>query len=80
LRQTIGKGNAMLRGGSWLRLAIALGAMTAAFPSAASNGLTLIGTGTESVGMGGADVAVARDTTALSTNPAGLKPTVRLAA
>ncbi|HZI83127.1 MAG TPA: aromatic hydrocarbon degradation protein, partial [Casimicrobiaceae bacterium] len=38
----------------------------------ASNGLTLIGTGAESVAMGGADVAVARDTTALSTNPAGL--------
>jgi long-chain fatty acid transport protein len=34
--------------------------------------LTLIGTGAESVGMGGADVAVARDTTALSSNPAGL--------
>lgn len=43
-----------------------------AFPCAADNGLSLIGTGAESVAMGGADVAVARDTTALSTNPAGL--------
>jgi long-chain fatty acid transport protein len=62
----------MLRGGSQLRTTLAFAAMAAAFPSIASNGLTLIGTGTESVGMGGADVAVARDTTALSTNPAGL--------
>jgi long-chain fatty acid transport protein len=38
----------------------------------ASNGLNLIGFGTESVSMGGADTAVARDTTALNTNPAGL--------
>ncbi len=38
----------------------------------ASNGLNMIGFGTESVAMGGADVAVARDTTALNTNPAGL--------
>ena len=38
----------------------------------ASNGLNLIGFGTESVLMGGADVAVARDTLALNTNPAGL--------
>jgi long-chain fatty acid transport protein len=38
----------------------------------ASNGLNLIGFGTESAMMGGADVAVARDTTALNTNPAGL--------
>ena len=38
----------------------------------ASNGLNLIGFGTESTMMGGADVAVARDTTALNTNPAGL--------
>lgn len=36
------------------------------------NGLDMIGFGTESVGMGGADLAVARDTTAMNTNPAGL--------
>src|SRR5450631_1518242 len=46
--------------------------LDAVFPCAADNGLSLIGTGAESVAMGGADVAVARDTTALSTNPAGL--------
>jgi len=38
----------------------------------ASNGINLIGFGAESVGMGGADLAVAQDTTALNTNPAGL--------
>jgi long-chain fatty acid transport protein len=38
----------------------------------ATNGLNQIGFGTESVGMGGADIAVARDTSALNTNPAGL--------
>ena len=36
------------------------------------NGLNLIGYGAESTLMGGADVAVARDTSALNTNPAGL--------
>jgi long-chain fatty acid transport protein len=38
----------------------------------AANGLNLIGVSTESIGMGGADVAVARDTFALNSNPAGL--------
>lgn len=38
----------------------------------AGNGLNMIGFGAESVGMGGADLAVARDTTAMNTNPAGL--------
>lgn len=38
----------------------------------ATNGLNMIGFGAESVAMGGADVAVARDTSALNTNPAGL--------
>ena len=38
----------------------------------AANGLNLIGFGAESVAMGGADTAVARDTSALNTNPAGL--------
>ncbi len=38
----------------------------------ATNGLNLIGFGAESVGMGGADLAVARDPAALNTNPAGL--------
>lgn len=52
--------------------AAALLAALAAAPAAANNGLNLIGFGTESVGMGGADIAVARDTTALNTNPAGI--------
>jgi len=45
-----------------------------AFSSAAiaTNGLNLIGFGAESYMMGGADLAVARDTTAMNTNPAGL--------
>ncbi|VAW76725.1 hypothetical protein MNBD_GAMMA15-168 [hydrothermal vent metagenome] len=38
----------------------------------ATNGLNQIGFGPESIGMGGADLAVARDTSALNTNPAGL--------
>lgn len=38
----------------------------------ASNGINAIGFGAESVGMGGADLAVAADTSALNTNPAGL--------
>jgi long-chain fatty acid transport protein len=38
----------------------------------ANNGLDLIGFGAESTGMAGADIAVARDTSALNTNPAGL--------
>lgn len=54
------------------RITLGLAAMACTFPAGATNGLTLIGTGAESVAMGGADVAVARDTTALSTNPAGL--------
>ncbi|HEX9593411.1 MAG TPA: outer membrane protein transport protein [bacterium] len=41
-------------------------------PAVATNGLNVIGFGGESVAMGGADLAVARDTTALNTNPAGL--------
>ena len=41
-------------------------------PAFANNGLNLIGFGTESTLMGGADTAVARDTTSLNTNPAGL--------
>lgn len=43
----------------------------------AGNGLNLIGFGTESIGLGGADTAVARDTTALNTNPAGLSRLAR---
>ncbi len=52
--------------------ALAIGAAVAAPIGWCNNGLALIGTGAESVGMGGAGVAVARDTGALGTNPAGL--------
>jgi long-chain fatty acid transport protein len=38
----------------------------------ANNGLNLVGFGAESVAMAGTDLAVARDTSALNTNPAGL--------
>jgi long-chain fatty acid transport protein len=38
----------------------------------ASNGLNLIGFGAESMGMAGTDLALARDSSALNTNPAGL--------
>jgi hypothetical protein len=38
----------------------------------ATNGINLIGFETESTLMGGADIAVARDASALNTNPAGL--------
>jgi len=38
----------------------------------ATNGFNQIGFGAESIAMGGADLAVARDTSALNTNPAGL--------
>ena len=41
-------------------------------PCSATNGLNLIGHGTESIAMGGADLAVSRDTSALNLNPAGL--------
>lgn len=42
------------------------------FNAHAANGFNLIGFGAESLLMGGADIAVARDTSALNTNPAGL--------
>jgi len=41
-------------------------------PAYATNGINLIGFGAESTLMAGADIAVARDTSALNTNPAGL--------
>lgn len=46
-------------------------------PVLAMNGLNLIGFGAESTGMGGADLAVARDTSAMNTNPAGLAAIAR---
>ena len=57
-----------------LRIAAICAAVCVLLPRAvfATNGLNLIGFGTESNAMAGADTAVARDTTALNTNPAGL--------
>ena len=49
-----------------------LGGMLACPLAFATNGINLIGFGAESSLMAGADVAVARDTSALNTNPAGL--------
>lgn len=46
--------------------------LTACADAGANNGLLFIGFGSESLNMGGADIAVARDVTALNTNPAGL--------
>ena len=55
-----------------LRFIARLGCLLLPAAAYAGNGLNLIGFGAESVLMGGADTAVARDTTALNTNPAGL--------
>jgi long-chain fatty acid transport protein len=52
--------------------ALAMLGLLAAIPAHATNGINLIGFGAESTLMGGADIAVARDTSALNTNPAGL--------
>lgn len=41
-------------------------------PAFAGHGLNVIGAGTESLGMAGADFAVARDSAAITINPAGL--------
>lgn len=55
------------------RSAIAVALSCLGIPSAhATNGINLIGFGAESTLMAGADIAVARDTGALNTNPAGL--------
>jgi len=54
------------------RVALLLGGMLAMHPAFATNGINLIGFGAESTLMAGADIAVARDTSALNTNPAGL--------
>ena len=53
-------------------IAFTLCGLSIATQSNATNGINLIGYGAESTLMGGADTAVARDTSALNTNPAGL--------
>lgn len=57
---------------SAIRLATALTLAITGSTAHATNGINLIGFGAESSLMAGADVAVARDTSALNTNPAGL--------
>jgi len=52
-----------------LRLALALALPIQAF---AGHGLNLLGYGAESLGLAGADVALARDSAAVNVNPAGL--------
>jgi long-chain fatty acid transport protein len=60
------------QGSRLIALAAVAGAGLAATPAAANNGLNFIGAGVEAVGMGGADIAVARDPMAVDNNPAGL--------
>lgn len=60
---------------SRLNVYLTLIGISISFPAAATNGINLIGFGAESTLMGGADTAVARDTSALNTNPAGLAQT-----
>ena len=57
---------------STLKRVVILTLLLAATEVSANNGLLFVGFGSESLNMGGADIAVARDTTALNTNPAGL--------
>lgn len=55
------------------RAALALaGLLAIPIGASAANGFRAIGVGAESLGMGGADTALARDTAALQSNPAGL--------
>lgn len=53
------------------RVVAVLSMSCAAFAAWAGNGLNDIGYGSESGGLAGADIALARDTTAFNTNPAG---------
>lgn len=54
------------------RRTVSVWALSMPFAVVASNGINLTGYGSESSVMGGADIALARDTTAPGTNPAGL--------
>jgi long-chain fatty acid transport protein len=57
---------------SMKKLALIFSLAIAPSTANATNGINLIGFGAESTFMAGADTAVARDTSALNTNPAGL--------
>lgn len=70
-----GEGEGMLGIGGHLltaRWVLAVGLLAGPWPAHATNGLNLIGFGAESIAMGGADVAVARDSAAMNINPAGM--------
>ncbi|MGQ0502227.1 MAG: OmpP1/FadL family transporter [Panacagrimonas sp.] len=56
----------------WIRRTAATLLFLSPAAALAANGINLTGFGTESSVMGGADIALARDTTAPGTNPAGL--------
>lgn len=58
--------------GLTLTFAASLIALLGTGPAHALNGLNVIGFGADSGAMGGADVALARDTSVLNANPAGL--------
>jgi long-chain fatty acid transport protein len=62
----------MVMGGTTTKILFTISVTLFASSALANNGLNMIGFGAESVMMGGADLAVARDTSALNTNPAGL--------
>ena len=64
----------MRRSTTGIGVAGAVLALLCLFPAPAhpTNGLNMIGFGAESVAMGGADLAVARDTSAMNNNPAGI--------
>lgn len=51
---------------------LAICALVVTCPTWAGNGFNMIAYGAKSVTMGGADIAVARDTSAVNTNPSGL--------
>lgn len=60
------------RGLARARWGLGVAAALLSLAAQAGNGLNDVGYGSESAGMAGADLAIARDTTALNTNPAGL--------
>lgn len=60
---------------SRLRIARRMGMLAMALgpaPVLASNGLNVIGFGAESIGLGGADIPMSRDSNAVNINPAGM--------
>lgn len=60
------------RSAVWCVVGVWFLALCVPVPALANNGLNMIGFSAEGVGMGGADVPVARDALSVSVNPAGL--------